>query len=701
MSKDAATAEAKQDDEDPSWGESVCLSIKEWWRKSEESSEQIAFQLKSLIWGKTKKGVNGYVLAWYDYITKNPPKDGMEPPADVVPDVAPAHAYPDEEYPNGSDGPGEQVVYGGFRWVYNMLRAQVKNYGTNDADGVWVRKNALGSQTFNGAIWQEVEPHTIMLGQTQQNHGFFRPIITRMVGHNGNWTMAQVEAHVDALFASNRPINVRAIKEWVTIFLHKVHLNMNLTAEEAKQFIALQGKILIAPALSEEQVDNWLVKQVLSLAGASPAQTNEKKSKWLYRYKEALQAHPIFGQEVVKWTEEQLTLVASGCFDSLQLAGGLSVPTVLQYMIAIGLHPPCVGAPEDFKITAENAEAVVWETVRFSTPVGGYNIWDRATDRRWQCQLAQALYDKRTFGPDADKFNPNRSLKDLHNARLAWAHPAIGGDDPESTADADWGAPNAHACPGMDLSFRWMVAFAKKFAAALDQYEVVKGKKAEDIYVNGYGTSDPTIARKDSINNAGTFECKIIKCSDLKDADWSGKSDPYVVVRVGKVGSKWGDKRGGDHEAKTKQLENNQNPEFNETVTVSYTGAVKKGEQLELQFGVFDKDDHNLFGDDALGSVAIPIGWDALGGGAIEGDTYEACAQPDGEGGGYGDAPAAEAEGGGGGDAALPEAAAANRKASFLSQRKVTGGEEEYDLKDGAKGSTITLCWKRIPEASA
>ena len=31
----------------------------------------------------------------------------------------------------------------------------------------------------------------------------------------------------------------------------------------------------------------------------------------------------------------------------------------------------------------------------------------------------------------------------------------------------------------------------------------------------------------------------------------------------------------------------------------------------------------------------------------------------------------------------------------------VTGGEEEYDLKDGAKGSTITLCWKRIPEASA
>ena len=88
------------------------------------------------------------MAAWLDYAGKHPlPDDGsMAPPADVVPDVAPQHAYPDQAYPDGCDGPGEQVVYTGWRWVYNMLRAQVANYGTNDVDGVWERRNALGSQ---------------------------------------------------------------------------------------------------------------------------------------------------------------------------------------------------------------------------------------------------------------------------------------------------------------------------------------------------------------------------------------------------------------------------------------------------------------------------------------------------------------------------------------------------------------------------
>ena len=139
---------SEADADERGWAESACLAIKKWWHKKSEASEQLSFQIKSFIWGNTKKGVNGYMAAWLDYAGKHPlPDDGsMAPPADVVPDVAPAHAYPDQAYPDGCDGPGEQVVYTGWRWVYNMLRAQVANYGTNDTDGVWERRNALGSQ---------------------------------------------------------------------------------------------------------------------------------------------------------------------------------------------------------------------------------------------------------------------------------------------------------------------------------------------------------------------------------------------------------------------------------------------------------------------------------------------------------------------------------------------------------------------------
>ena len=297
--------------------------------------------------------------------------------------------------------------------------------------------------------------------------------------------------------------------------------------------------------------------------------------------------------------------------------------------------------------------------MRWCTPVGGYNIWDRATGRRWQCQLAEALYDKRVFGADADQFNPSRSLADLHRgAPIAWAHPGIGGDDPASELDADWGAPNAHACPGMSLSFKMLASFAKKLAAVLGDYEVGRGKTAADTYVNGYGTSDPVLVRKDSINNAGTFEVTVVKCNNLKDADWQGTSDPYVVVRVGAVGSKWDDN--AQNQAKTKQLENNLNPEFNETLSIDYLGAAQKGEQLELQFGVFDQDDFNLLGDDSLGSARVVVGWDALGGGQAESDSYEKSAQT-----------------------------------------REVGGEEEYSLKGGGKHATITVCWKRVPAAAA
>ena len=134
------------------------------------------------------------------------------------------------------------------------------------------------------------------------------------------------------------------------------------------------------------------------------------------------------------------------------------------------------------------------------------------------------------------------------------------------------------------------------------------------------------------------------KRQNLKDADFIGQSDPYVVVRVGKVGSDWGDKRGGEHEAKTAKIENEQNPTFDATLSLAYGdgSAPKKGDQLELQFGVFDQDDWNLLGDDSLGSARVVVGWDALSGGEAR----------------------------------------------------------EYSLQGGGAGSTITLAWSRTPASA-
>ena len=154
---------------------------------------------------------------------------------------------------------------------------------------------------------------------------------------------------VDALFASHRPINTTALKEWGTVLLHKIHLDIDLTPDEAAAFIKVQGKILISPALSEGQVNNWLVKQVLALAGAAPHQINAFKATWLARYEAALAVHPLLKDEAAGWTPRQRTLVASNFFDSLMFAGGISVPTVLGLVLAVAANPGAARGPYPYR----------------------------------------------------------------------------------------------------------------------------------------------------------------------------------------------------------------------------------------------------------------------------------------------------------------------------------------------------------------
>ena len=133
---------------------------------------------------------------------------------------------------------------------------------------------------------------------------------------------------------------------------------------------------------------------------------------------------------------------------------------------------------------------------------------------------------------------------------------------------------------------------------------------------------------------AGTttvFELLVVRCNNLKDADWFGESDPFVAVRVGPVGSKWADKpAGGVHEARTRTVENTSNPEFAASLAVAHEGGgggCGGGCDLEIQLAVFDKD---CLGDEFLGTVRIPVA--ATGAAAAQTETR--AAEPTAGGGG-------------------------------------------------------------------
>jgi len=92
-------------------------------------------------------------------------------------------------------------------------------------------------------------------------------------------------------------------------------------------------------------------------------------------------------------------------------------------------------------------------------------------------------------------------------------------------------------------------------------------------------------------NLEGKVDIKILKATDLLNADYSllnDKSDPYVEVLVDDVSV-----------GKTKTINNNQDPEWNETISFEAKGKIQK-----LMLVVWDAD---YIKSDPLGALRLPL----------------------------------------------------------------------------------------------
>merc|ERR1719379_1517961 len=105
--------------------------------------------------------------------------------------------------------------------------------------------------------------------------------------------------------------------------------------------------------------------------------------------------------------------VASSFLDALLLAGGLSVPTTLEYML--GLYFTSIGKPAsivDIDLT-NNATLFnyMMETFRRYAPVAGVPRWVKnAGETTWHHEIpivAQAFQDPKYF-PNPKEFQPGR-----------------------------------------------------------------------------------------------------------------------------------------------------------------------------------------------------------------------------------------------------------------------------------------------------
>lgn len=373
------------------------------------------------------------------------------------------------ENPKIAEGFGPNT-YTFFGWAEAC--AMLSSWGDRIRNGTMRRHNELGTAIMGSGPWPETG--TIALGFSNQDHGVARPYIGRAVdgsrrpegeycdGSNG-WNRDYLRQVWRQRFQMIDQFNTSDVGWWCTIILHKIHVNMDLTDDEAQSFmnfpscLSFPGAGKVGVGLGNFTDRELCLIPCLKCCSPLPC-FNWSRQEHVEDLKDALQVkYP--GED---WSEEKLKLTANMFMDSLMYAGGLSVPSVLMNMLA-WWYKTQERPAELGRVTAQDENSIkdfMWEAMRRNPPVAGVPRW--VTDdggASWTHEVAnveQAMQDERVF-QDPMSFQmgrPGLNAQD-YSRSMFWADFAIVNND---TCN-----PDSHNCPGKMLSMEMIVAFWQEF----------------------------------------------------------------------------------------------------------------------------------------------------------------------------------------------------------------------------------------------
>lgn len=366
-----------------------------------------------------------------------------------------------KEDPYVGHGPGPKtVMYYGWEDVVSIF----KDWAPRIENDTMKRHNELGLTHFHSAPWSELG--SIGTSVSHQEHAISRPFIWRVAdganmpetswcdGSQG-WNRSWLRSVFRERFSQLDEFKPSIIQEWVARLFHKIHLNMDVTDKEAKDFTGLKKGASIYSAFPPRAQGCPFFG---SISGVNAY--NQKREKKVAAFKDALQAK--FPRE--EWDDDKLAIVANVFCDSMLFAGGLSVVSTIETMLALWFmedRPSGVAAvnPQD----EGSLQEFLLETTRRYAPVAGVPRWITDDDgHTWEheiCNLRMANRDKRKF-PHPLSFTPGRPGLNQKDDSLscAWAEQLL--------VNRDGSHPNSHSCPGKQLSKDIIMAFMQEFFAA-------------------------------------------------------------------------------------------------------------------------------------------------------------------------------------------------------------------------------------------
>lgn len=343
----------------------------------------------------------------------------------------------------------------------------LSSWGAMIANGTMMHANELGLAILGPGPFPETQE---ILPTKNEDHGFVRPILGSAAdgsrvpegqpcdGSNG-WNLAWLRSQWAARFDSIDEFHTSDTFWFHTILLHKVLLNMDMTDDEAREFVSFPsgfefpgtGKVGVGMA-------NLTYRECCLFKYITPLPCFQcKVQEQAELCKEAIQKK--FPN--VAWDDEKLALTANFFMTGFLYAGGLSVPTVLMNMLAWWYTDEEDRPPELANVRADDEASIrnfAWEAMRVNPPVAGVPRWvkDGDTWRHEVANLEQSMMDERVF-PDPMKFKmgrPGLNAQDTSRS-LLFSDLAIVNND---TCN-----PDSHLCPGKNLAVEEIVAFWQEF----------------------------------------------------------------------------------------------------------------------------------------------------------------------------------------------------------------------------------------------
>jgi hypothetical protein len=229
----------------------------------------------------------------------------------------------------------------------------------------------------------------------------------------------------------------------------------------------------------------------------SAQETLAKKRQYLEIIKSAIRTKYANEDFVKRNDAAKIELLASVMLDSMVFAGGASIPTVLQIVLAL-THSASSrrhNSLENLRLDSSNYIWILWEALRRYAPVAGVPSWQKQDDGSFKHvvpNLYAALQDASVFtSPLEFKDRGAAVYAHLKDTGMSWAGPAV---QRFSDGTSDTAAPHSHNCPAQDLSFRMMKAFLEIFIERGGSL----GWSAEDdsITVTSYGASSFTLLKR-------------------------------------------------------------------------------------------------------------------------------------------------------------------------------------------------------------